>query len=177
LKPIHVKGIASHGLALAKEELKTLSLSDDLTGLHSRNGFLSLAQQQRVIAQREKRNILMLLVRLDNLDAIQKEHGLDKGDTALKETAGVLFKTFRNSDVVGRVGENLFLVFGMEITKASDDILKNRLRQTFEKNDLDRVQTYPLQISASRAAWEPESSMDLEKLLTEMEGALSVLAG
>lgn len=176
LKSIHIKGIASHGLALAKEELKTLALSDDLTGLHSRNGFLALAQQQRVIAQREKRNILLLLVRLDNLEAIQKEHGLDKGDTALKETAGVLFKTFRNSDVVGRIGENLFLVFGMEITKASDDILENRLRQTFEKNDLDRVQNYPLQISASRAAWEPGSSMALEELLTEMEGALSVLA-
>ncbi|MEW6261717.1 MAG: adenylate/guanylate cyclase domain-containing protein [Thermodesulfobacteriota bacterium] len=171
-RAIQAKGLASHGLALAKEELKTLALSDNLTGLYSRNGFLSLAQQQRIIAQREKRNLLLLLVRLDNLEAVQDEHGPPKGDTALKEIARLLFKTFRNSDVVGRIGENLFLVLGMEITKAGDDVLETRLRQTLEKTSQTRLQPYPLQLSVARAAWTPESSLTLEDLLTEMESRM-----
>ena len=175
LQAIRDKGEASHGLALAKEELKTLALSDTLTGLHSRNGFLALAQQQRIIAQREKRNVLLLLVRLDNLEAIQDEHGVTKGDGALKEMARILFNTFRNSDVVGRIGENLFLVLGLEVTKADEDILERRLRQTLARTLPRRLQPYPLQISVSRAVWDPELDLILEDLLTGMESGLEVV--
>lgn len=169
------QGEAGYGLVRAMEELATLPLSDDLTGVHSRNGFAALARQQLAVAAREQRKALLLLVCLDNLEWINSEYGFEEGDRALKELARLLYVVFRISDLVGRVSEHLFLVFGLEVTVVEHDVLAARFRKMYEnfvdESDLD----YELKISLAGAAWDPTAPRPLEALLSEMELSLKEL--
>jgi GGDEF domain-containing protein len=61
-------GQARYNLSRAKQELDTLSLNTDLTGVRSQSGFAAAAEQQLILAQRVKRNVLLMLVRLANWD-------------------------------------------------------------------------------------------------------------
>jgi PAS domain-containing protein len=81
------------------EELRLLSLTDELTGLCNRRGFFTLAEQQLKIARRTKKEMMLLLGDMDKLKTINDTFGHPEGDKAIVEIAGVLKETFRESDI------------------------------------------------------------------------------
>ncbi|MCX5902466.1 MAG: PAS domain S-box protein [Proteobacteria bacterium] len=87
-----------------EEELRALSLIDELTGLYNRRGFLTLAGQQLRIAKRTKRQQLLLFADLDDLKRINDHLGHALGDQALRDTAQIFKATFRTSDILARMG-------------------------------------------------------------------------
>jgi diguanylate cyclase (GGDEF)-like protein len=173
LEEIRQKGEASYGLSRAQKELQTLSLSDNLTGIHSRNGTLALVNHQLKVAERENRRLLLMLVCLENLDWINTKFGIDAGENALKVIAEILFQTFRVSDIVGRVGENLFVVFGLEVTGTDDDVLKKRLKEALQPFEEQNLLVYPLSLTTFHSAWDPKLPRSLEDLISEMEKRLA----
>ncbi len=172
MKEILKKGEASHAMARAKAELATLPLADHITGTHSRNGFLSLVLQQELVASRENRRMQLMLARLDNLEHINDTYNIDEGERALKEVARLLYKVFRTSDLVGRVGENLFLVFGLEVSKTDKKILSYRFRDILESYKKEPELEYPIDVHLSEAKWDPNDPISLEDLLSDMEKKL-----
>ena len=50
-----------------EEEIRNLSLTDELTGLHNRRGFILLAEQAMKLAHRIKRSMLLFFGDVDNL--------------------------------------------------------------------------------------------------------------
>ncbi len=96
------------------EELRNLSLTDELTGLHNRRGFITLSQQQIRQAKRTKKEMLLLFVDLDGLKKINDGFGHSEGDRALFAVAALLRETFRDSDIVARIGGDEFAVLAME---------------------------------------------------------------
>ncbi|HWR88931.1 MAG TPA: PAS domain S-box protein, partial [Dissulfurispiraceae bacterium] len=63
-----------------EEKLKTLSITDDLTGLYNRRGFYALAEQQMKMARRMKADMVILSADLDYLKEINDTQGHQKGD-------------------------------------------------------------------------------------------------
>jgi predicted signal transduction protein with EAL and GGDEF domain len=53
--------------ARAEEQLRLLSLTDDLTGLYNRRGFLTLAEQQTRVANRDRKPMMVISADLDAL--------------------------------------------------------------------------------------------------------------
>ncbi len=100
-----------------EEEIKALSLHDELTTLLNRRGFLTLAEQQLKTASRMKKRIALLYLDVDNLKRINDSGGHNLGDRALTEIAFHLKKSFRESDIVARMGGDEFSVLAMESTK------------------------------------------------------------
>ncbi len=74
-----------------EEEILSLSLTDELTGLYNRRGFMVLAEQEVKLAHRKKKNMLLFFGDVDKLKAINDTRGHAQGDLALKEVA-VIFK-------------------------------------------------------------------------------------
>ena len=89
-----------------------LSLRDELTGLYNLRGFTILAEQALRLAQRSQVPFSVLFVDLDNLKQINDIHGHGAGSATLRETADLLQETFRETDVIGRVGGDEFAVAG-----------------------------------------------------------------
>ena len=165
-------GLLGEWLARADEELWTLSLVDDLTGLRSRQGFMALFHQQEQVARRDKKGILLLLVRLENLDELNRTRGADAGDLALIETGRLLSGSFRTSDNVARISGDSFLVAGNEVTRTQDNALQIRFTRILEERNRDRPEHKILHVRTASQRWDPLNPVALNKLLEDMEKIL-----
>jgi diguanylate cyclase (GGDEF)-like protein/PAS domain S-box-containing protein len=152
-----------------EEELRTLTLTDSLTGLYNRRGFLTFAEQHLKIANRMKSKIYMLYADLDDLKRINDAFGHQEGDEALKETARLLEETFRESDILSRIGGDEFVVmpikFGDENVAAITSRLENNLTRYNEKNH----RTYALSISVGITYYDPDQPITVEELLSRCD--------
>ena len=110
-----------------QQTLQSLSLIDDLTGLHNRRGFLALAEQHVHLILR-KGAALLVYVDLDGLKAINDAYGHSEGNRALIATANVLRSSFRQSDVLARLGGDEFCVLLTDACQNTARHVRKRLQ-------------------------------------------------
>ena len=79
----------------AQLHLRSLSLMDELTGLHNRRGFVSLAEQHLKLSSRQRVRSTLIFMDVDNLKYINDNFGHREGDYALQQIAGLLRECFR----------------------------------------------------------------------------------
>jgi len=96
---------------LAQEEAGRRSLVDELTGLHNRQGFFVLAEQQLRVLKRSKEFGALIVADIDGLRACNEALGHDAGDQLVATAAGALRSVTRTADVVARLGGDEFGVF------------------------------------------------------------------
>lgn len=163
--------LAESGMRRQHEDaLRALSLMDDLTGLNNRRGFLTLAQQQIKLARRNKRELVLLFVDMDDFKQINDAHGHQEGDVALQRAARVLRATFRDSDIVARLGGDEFVVLAAD-TGSSASII-HRLRQELNERNTRDGYPYNLSFSVGAARFDPEDPPTIEELLQTADAML-----
>lgn len=119
---------------MIEQELRSLSLAtlDELTGLTNRRGFDAVAAHALAMCKRSEEPGTLLFFDLDEFKAINDREGHAAGDRALRLFADKLRMTFRDSDVVARVGGDEFCVLLTSATTLDVDrplaILAERLR-------------------------------------------------
>jgi diguanylate cyclase (GGDEF)-like protein len=111
-----------------QNKLQNLSLTDDLTGLYNRRGFLALAEQHLRMIQR-KGAALLIYLDLDDLKLINDSYGHLEGNRALIVTANVLRACFRQSDILARLGGDEFCVLMTDAGQDSTQQVRKRLQQ------------------------------------------------
>jgi diguanylate cyclase (GGDEF)-like protein len=152
-----------------KAELKSLSLTDELTGLYNRRGFLTLARQQIKIAHRLKKRLLLIYMDMDNLKWVNDTLGHKEGDRALKEMAEIMNSTFRASDLVARMGGDEFAVLGLEEAEADFSKIRLRLQQKPGSPGKDSARPYRLSFSMGFVQYDPEKPEDIDELLARAD--------
>ncbi len=150
-------------------ELHNLSLLDDLTGLYNRRGFFALAEQQMRLARRETKNIVVVIADLDGLKLINDSLGHVVGDMALKDASSALKETFRESDIIGRIGGDEFAVSMIEELPAGNDVVIARLRKALKEFSEQADRPFILSLSIGIARCEPESVCSIDDLLREAD--------
>jgi len=135
----------------AEEQLRALSLTDPLTGLVNRRGFSILAQQQMKVAKRNKEDLGLLFADLDNMKWINDTFGHQEGDRALMDAANVLTASFRESDIIARVGGDEFAVLAIQAGRQSTGALTARLQQKLDEYNAKTIRRYPLSLSIGLA--------------------------
>jgi diguanylate cyclase (GGDEF)-like protein len=153
-----------------EEKLLTASMTDELTGLLNRRGFLFIAQKQVEIAKRDKRNFSILYLDLNEMKKINDEFGHKEGDQALGDIATVLKKTFRASDSIARMGGDEFTVL---ITEPHSSTIEKTVAQHIQDNlRIHNEQTekgYRLAVSMGMVHYDPERPCSLEDLLARAD--------
>lgn len=91
-------------------ELRYHATHDGLTGLWNREALLSLVFQETDRVQRMKTPLSLMLLDLDNFSRINHDHGYEIGDRILMELAGRFQRQLRSYDLIGRCGEDEFLL-------------------------------------------------------------------
>ncbi len=106
-----------------ESELRHMSLADELTGIHNRRGFMMLAEQALRVAHRERLPALLFFFDLDGLKRINDTLGHDIGSDFLRRVAGVLKASFREGDVVARIGGDEFAVLAVDHDLSAEQTL------------------------------------------------------
>ncbi len=150
-----------------EERLRTLSLTDELTGLYNRRGFFILVEQLLKQSRREKRGIFMLYADLDHLKAVNDTWGHKEGDIALIETTNILKKTFRESDIVSRIGGDEFVVIPIGTTGDNIKGIIRRLQQNIADENAKKNRGYDISLSVGTAYYDPASPCSIDELLAQ----------
>jgi len=109
-----------------QETLRQFSLTDELTSLYNRRGFLALAEHHLKVARRT-RGLLLALADIDGLWAVNEAFGRDTGDRVVLRAAKTLRDTFRASDVIARVGGDEFAILVLDAADETADLVTRRL--------------------------------------------------
>jgi len=148
-----------------EDEIRALAITDPLTGLFNRRGFLTMAEQQMKVAERTKKGLLLVFTDLDDLKQINDTWGHMKGDEALVEVANILKDTFREVDILARIGGDEFAVLAMEASQEDASRLSDRLQQQLDLRNAEGKREYRLALSTGTAYCDPEHPVSLDNLL------------
>jgi diguanylate cyclase (GGDEF)-like protein len=159
---------------MLQAELGSLALSDELTGVYNRRGFLALAERQLKLGRRSGRAILVFFADVDGLKQINDKFGHKEGDLALVHAAQVLEKTFRDSDIVARFGGDEFAVLALEVSGHSESTIRARLEQNLHELNAQQSR-YTLSISLGAMRFDPrspKSPASIEQLMIQADEAM-----
>jgi diguanylate cyclase (GGDEF)-like protein len=111
-------------------ELRYHSTHDGLTGLWNREALLSLIFQETDRVQRMKTGLCLMLLDLDDFSRLNHDYGYEAGDRILTELASRFRRQLRSYDLIGRCGEDEFLLALPGCTLEEAHVLASRVRQT-----------------------------------------------
>ncbi|MFP5228658.1 MAG: GGDEF domain-containing protein [Acidobacteriota bacterium] len=111
-------------------ELRYHATHDPLTTLWNRESLISLIFQETDRVQRMKTPLTLMLLDLDDFSRVNHDFGYETGDRILMELAARFRRQLRSYDLIGRCGEDEFLLAlpGCGLAEALD--LGHRIRET-----------------------------------------------
>lgn len=152
-------------------ELRETSISDELTHLYNLRGFHLLGGQALRDAQRSGRAITLACLDVDGLKAVNDTFGHDAGSEMLAFIAAQLRSTFRDNDVVARVGGDEFAV----LTQGTQDDVAAALRRLDEALLVANARggkPYRMSVSAGVAGGDAHDRATLGELLARADAAM-----
>lgn len=160
--------------ALERNTLTGLTdlLRDPLTGLYIRDGFVTLGEHALEAAKQKRGDLVLLCARLENAESLLSEFGRSARDQSLQEVAALLTRTFRRTDLVGRIGESQFAALAVDAVAPSVPVLLQRLRKHLEA--LNREAGLPGQLELRMVArfWPRSADGTFANFLDEVEAGL-----
>jgi diguanylate cyclase (GGDEF)-like protein/PAS domain S-box-containing protein len=154
-----------------EETLRNSSLKDDLTGLFNRRGLLKQAAPYFDFARRQKENLLLLFIDLDGMKRINDEFGHNEGDNALINTAAILNRSFRSTDIIARLGGDEFTVLVTDLNASKEDAI-TRLNENLKAYNASETRGHKLAFSIGVATLEQERMTCFEELLEQADQAM-----
>ena len=95
------------------EELKSLALTDELTGLYNRRGLMLLGEQRIKDAKRSKQILGITYLDIDKLKQMNDQFGHQLGDQCILTLAKVLEVNCRDNDIKARIGGDEFIIMSV----------------------------------------------------------------
>jgi len=157
------------GRKIMEEELREMSLTDELTKLYNRRGLAVLGEQYLRMSARENRGLYILYADLDNMKVINDKLGHQEGDQALIKTADILKECFRKSDIIARLGGDEFAVFPVGFAGDNVENITARLLANITAYNLKSSDIFKLSISFGISFFDPQNPSSLDDLLAEAD--------
>ena len=150
---------------LLEKDLRAMSLTDALTGLNNRRGFLTLAVQYLKMINRQKNNTFLFYADADHFKQINDTYGHYEGDKVLIDIAKLLKTSFRDSDIIARIGGDEFVVLPVGFPEFDPEITNKRFKENLTQLNSNNNRAYNISISIGIAHYDPEKPCSIEELL------------
>jgi diguanylate cyclase len=147
------------------------AMADLLTGLPNRRGFDDEVRRRMAQWQQQDTPLSIVLIDIDNLHALQEEHGPKAGDDVLRGVAQVLNETMRAMDLIARYDDDQFAVAlpGSRLAEARQTA--ERVRVALGGKEFQIADT-PVKITVSEGVAEALPGDDMSSLLERTNVAL-----
>lgn len=141
---------------LYENQLKFLSLHDQLTGLYNRSYF-----ENELLRLKNSREypITIIVTDLDGLKLINDTVGHEKGDQMLRTCAEVLASQLRSSDILARVGGDELVIVMPRTDYNAGEKLVSRIQANIEAYNRMQSDHLPLSISIGLATSENKNKL------------------
>jgi diguanylate cyclase (GGDEF)-like protein len=155
-------------LELTNARLRTLSVTDDLTGLNNRFAFEEEFRNEFSRAQQCDLPLSLLFLDADYFKLYNDEFGHPAGDDALRTIAEYLTGSMRTSDFIARIGGDEFVIILPETPSERAGVLAERCRKALE---LATWPERPITVSIGTASLD-RRTIDADTLISEADQAL-----
>ncbi|MDF9408945.1 MAG: Cyclic di-GMP phosphodiesterase response regulator RpfG [Pelotomaculum sp. PtaB.Bin013] len=150
-----------------EERLKHISLHDTLTGLHNRAYF---EEEMRRIEAGRGNSVGIIVCDVDGLKFVNDTLGHEAGDALLLTAARIIKSSFRESDMVARIGGDEFAAIIPNSEENTVEEACNRIKRTIDSyNETNRE--LPLSISVGFAA-RRDLSVSINELFKEVDNKM-----
>jgi diguanylate cyclase (GGDEF)-like protein len=171
---LYVVGTAFIVLVLSKERAvrihKAAALTDPLTGLFNRRGFIEASHEVRARQEKRGEPVSVLMFDLDHFKSINDSYGHAVGDQALRLFAETVGTSMRASDVLARFGGEEFVAL-LPGTIEDAVVAAERVRQSFEAA-ARQVGDHKLGATVSIGVASASARKDIDELIGDADAAL-----
>lgn len=155
-----------------EENLRRASLTDELTGLYNRRGFLTLAEQQLRLARRQGKDLVLFFADLDGFKQVNDRFGHAAGDKSLRAMANLLRGAMRDSDIVARLGGDEFTFLAVDGDANAATVIRRRINQRVMALNARNELAAPLSVSIGHVRVSATQRQSLEELLASADRVL-----
>lgn len=123
-----------------EEEVRRLSITDDLTGLFNHRHFFKTLESELVRRERQKTSLSLLMFDVDNFKNYNDHYGHLEGDRVLKKIGEIAKQSIRsNVDSGYRYGGDEFAALLIGATRDQALAIAERIRSTIEEAGFEKI--------------------------------------
>lgn len=154
------------------QEAENLAITDDLTGLLNRRGYMLLGEQKLKDAPRYQQNIGILYIDIDNLKQINDNHGHEWGDLSISGVSDILKSVCRPSDIIARIGGDEFAVLILVSGQSELNDLAQSIRERYSALSASNPELELTDISIGQHFAKSDQELDLPSLISLADGEM-----
>jgi len=147
---------------------KELSITDQLTGIINRRGFIILANTELERSRRFNKPLSILYIDLDNFKTVNDNFGHDVGDKLLCRVVKTIKDNIRSFDIFSRLGGDEFIILLPETSPESARSVADKLKNVVYKKM--KYYNWPVSISIGLAIYkkQPDTVEELIKISDQL---------
>ncbi|HUO48178.1 MAG TPA: diguanylate cyclase [Acidimicrobiales bacterium] len=172
LRDVTARVVMEHEFEELNEQLRELALTDELTGLRNRRGFLAVGAHMLEVADRHVATTQLLYLDVDNMKALNDQLGHSAGDAGLQAVARALTRVLRHADVVSRLGGDEFVALVLGLDEEGRDVVERRIEGYLRAAPTLAEVGRQVEVSVGWASRPPFAAQGVEELLAEADRAM-----
>ena len=152
--------------------LRSMALTDDLTNLYNRRGFLQAGTRLLSAVSRDDWGALLFYIDVDDLKSINDSAGHAAGDSLLTRTAQLLRTVFRGTEVIGRLGGDEFAALAPTTDANAASLILHRIQAAVAADNVSHAESFLLSLSVGFAPFDPCKPSSISDLLRKADIAM-----
>ena len=153
-------------------KLEEIAQKDELTGLYNRRGFISNAERVLEEPANQGKIAVICFADMDNLKMINDKYGHDDGDFALRTISQILQESFRDMDIIGRIGGDEFLSLAVTGSDCDIDSMKARIEKVTKRYNKFADKPYSIEMSTGIYKFRINGRVDIYDVINNADQLL-----
>lgn len=145
-------------LKIQSSKLDTLSMTDELTSIYNRRGFMFFANKLIKNSISNGKDGLIIFCDMDGLKKINDTYGHEAGDRAIILESQILQKAVRSTDIVARFAGDEFAIAIKGAPYSFFETFKNRVKEESQKLLANKVEEFEISVSAGVAIFDKNNT-------------------
>jgi diguanylate cyclase (GGDEF)-like protein len=109
---------------------------------------------------------------MDNLKMINDQYGHDDGDFALKTISQILSESFRDMDIIGRIGGDEFISLAVTGSDCDGGSIKSRIEKITRRYNQFADKPYPIEMSTGIYKFKITGKIDIYEMMNNADQLL-----